>query len=187
MTDSSSHERALEQRVFDEWPPELRALFDGTALAGKAGFTASLATLDANGHWRASLLSVGELYAPDARTLCFALWPGSRAARSLRRRAAHGRAHAALTFVHDAAFYQVQLDVGPLYDGADAGETAGGLACFVASIEAGEAQQARYARLTSGITFELEEGKDAVLDRWQGQIAQLRQAAQRAASDQRPR
>jgi hypothetical protein len=195
MTDISSREHALEQRVFDEWPPELRALFDGTALAEKAGFTASLTTLDANGHLRTSLLSLGELYAPDARTLCFALWPSSRAARSLSRRAQRERARAALTFVHDEAFYQVQLNVEPLADGTDAinashaHEAASGLACYVASIEAGEAQRVRYARLTSGIAFELEEGegRDAVLARWQRQIALLRQAAERAAGDQRSR
>ena len=126
MSDSASRETALEQRAFDEWSPALRALFDGTALAGKAGFTASLVAIDANGHARTSLLSVGELYAPDSRTLCFALWPSSRSARAL-----HERGQAALTFVHDEAFYQVQLDVQPLSD--DDGAAAGALAAALAS------------------------------------------------------
>jgi hypothetical protein len=174
MSDSTSRENALEQSAFDEWPPELRALFDGTALAVKTGFTASLVTIDANGHARTALLSAGELYAPDSRTLCFALWPTSRSARAL-----HERAQAALTFVHDEAFYQVQLDVQPLTD--DERAAPGSLACFAGSIDTGESQSVRYARLTSGITFELAEGRDAVLDRWERQIEHLRQAASGAA------
>ncbi len=115
MTASTDRERALEQDVFDEWSPALRAAFDGTSLETKIGFTASLITRDANGHLRTSLLGVRELYAPDSRTLCLALWPHSRAARAL---AAGGRA--ALTFVFDDAFYQVQLDIEPLPDASGA-------------------------------------------------------------------
>lgn len=176
MTDSTSRERVLEQTVFDEWPTELRALFDGTSLDTKGGFTASLILGDTNGHLRTSLLSVGELYAPDARTLAFALWPSSRAARALREQATRGRAQAGLTFVHEAAFYQVQLDVTPLPDLSGEPGAQDALACFVASIETGEAQQVRYARLTSGITFELDGAKQAVLERWERQIARLREA-----------
>ncbi|RKP49128.1 hypothetical protein [Trinickia fusca] len=176
MTDSASRERALEQTVFDEWPTELRALFDGTSLETKAGFTASLILCEANGHLRTSLLGVGELYAPDARTLAFALWPSSRAARALREQAARGRAQAGLTFVYEAAFYQVQLDVRPLSDADGERGAQDALACFVASIETGEAQQVRYARLNSGITFELGATKPAVLERWGQQVGRLRQA-----------
>lgn len=179
--------RALAQRVFDEWPPALRALFDGTALGSKAGFTASLITCDAGGHLRTSLLGIGELYAPDARSLAFALWPTSRAARTLRAAAeagAHrpehgrGRAQAALTFVHDGAFHQVQLAVEPLASGE--GESGCSLALFLASIDTGEAQQVGYARLTGGIAFELsgQAGEQqAVLARWERQIDALRRAA----------
>jgi hypothetical protein len=148
MTASSDRERALEQDVFDEWPPQLRAAFDGTSLETKTGFTASLVTLDANGHLRTSLVGVGELYAPDSRTVCIALWPQSRAARALAR---GGRA--ALTFAGD------------------------GLACFTGSIDTGEAQRVRYARLTGGITFELEGDGETVLNRWKQQIEHLKKAA----------
>lgn len=183
--------RALDQRNFDEWPPELRALFDGESLASKIGFTASLITCDAGAHLRTSLLGIGELYAPDERSLAFALWPNSRAARTLLAHAhengqmrqgsqRHRRAHAALTFVHEGSFHQVQLEVEPLYGGGK--EPSRDLALFIASIEAGEAQQVRYARMTSGIAFELSgqaSEQRAVLDRWQRQVDQLRQAADR--------
>jgi len=172
MAAPADQKPALDQQVFDEWPAELRALFDGSALASKIGFTASLLTVDESGaHLRTSLLGIGELYAPDSRTLCIALWPQSRAARAITR---SGRA--ALTFVFDEAFYQVQLALAPL--DADAA----GLACFTGSIGSGEAQRVPYARLTAGITFDLEEGRDAVLERWTQQIEHLKRAAASAAA-----
>jgi hypothetical protein len=154
-------------QIFDEWPVELRALFDGAALESKVGFTASLVTLDpGGGHLRTSLLGIGELYAPDSRALCVALWPQSRSARAI---AQSGRA--ALTFVFDATFYQVQLALAPMQaDGTQ-------LACFMGSIESGEAQRVPYARLTGGITFDLEAGREATLERWNQQIEQLKKAA----------
>lgn len=214
--DPGGARRPLEQRTFDEWPPALRALFDGTALAFKIGFTASLITCDAGGHLKTSLIGIGELYAPDSRHLAFALWPSSRAARTLASpsqsiahpsgagglsrepqaaaasRHAHPRASAALTFVHDEAFYQVQLGVDALRNAGGDGDTGveaeagidelpgSGLAQFIASIDAGEVQQVGYARLTSGVTFELSgeaSERHAVLDRWSRQIERLRQAA----------
>jgi hypothetical protein len=168
MTDSVSR-RPLEQIVFDEWPAAPRALLDGTSLASKTGFTASFVTTDAsNGHVRTSLLGAGELYAPDSRTLCVALWPQSRAAGVLAR---SGRA--ALTFVCEEAFYQVQLQFEPL---PPVRGDSSGLAHFIGAIDTGEAQRVPYARLTGGITFELEGGA-AVLDRWERQIERLKQAA----------
>ncbi|MCC8403541.1 hypothetical protein LJ655_16865 [Paraburkholderia sp. MMS20-SJTN17] len=169
MSDSFASARPLEQTVFDEWPANVRALFDGSALRDKAGFTASLLSVDANGHVRTSLLSVGELYAPDSRTLCVALWPQARATRAI---AQSGRA--ALSFVWDAAFYQVQLRVAPLpgVDGDDSG-----LVYLLGSIDTAEAQSVRYARLTSGIMFELQGEESAVLERWERQVERLKRAA----------
>lgn len=170
MTDSSSRERALEAQTFDEWPPALRALFDGTGLAGKEGFTASLAVADGDASVRTSLLSIGELYAPDSRSLAFALWPASRAARMLDAAARLGRARAVLTFVHEGAFFQVRLRVDTLDDLTT-------LACFIGSIDSADSQQVRYATLTSGIAFELQqEQRQAVIDRWSQQIDRLRHA-----------
>jgi hypothetical protein len=179
MSDASSRAHTLGSQVFDEWPAELRALFDGSSIGENIGFTASLLTVDEDGHLRTSLLSAGELYAPDGRTICFALWPSARAARALRERAANGTARTALAFVHDSTFYQVQLKVDVLPD-------EGELACFEATIDMGEAQRVAYAKLTSGIAFELEgSSRQAVLARWQRQIGRLRLAAQnrRAARD----
>ncbi|MFM0394466.1 hypothetical protein [Paraburkholderia phytofirmans] len=169
MSDSPAAERPVEQTVFDEWPDTVRALFDGSSLASKTGFTASLLSVDTNGHVRTSLLGVGELYAPDSRTLCIALWPQARATRAI---AQSGRA--ALTFVCDEGFYQVQLLMTPL---ASVAGDASGLVYLHGSIDTAEAQSVRYARLTSGITFELEGEGKTVLDRWEQQIEHLKQAA----------
>ncbi|MFM0645608.1 hypothetical protein PQR14_14875 [Paraburkholderia bryophila] len=169
MSDSPAPERSLEQTVFDEWPDAVRALFDGSSLASKMGFTASLLSVDANGHIRSSLLGVGELYAPDSRTLRIALWPQARATRAITQ---SGRA--ALSFVCDEAFYQVQLRVKPL---ASAAGDDSGLVYLIGSIDTAEAQSVRYARLTSGITFELAGERETVLDRWERQIEHLKQAA----------
>ncbi|BAN22191.1 PNPOx family protein [Caballeronia insecticola] len=157
--------------AFDEWPPELRALFDGTLASADGRFTASLCVADAAQRVRTALLSAGELLAPDARTLAFALWPNSRTAQAV---AASGRA--TLAFVFDEAFYQVQLDARrvPLDEVP--------LACFVGTIESGERQRVGYARLTSGIAFELSEAEaGATLARWREQAEWLKRAARAAA------
>jgi hypothetical protein len=147
----------------------LRSLFDGTSIETKGGFTESLLAVDEAGRVRTSLLSLGELFAPDTRTLCFALWPKSRAAQAI---ASTGRA--TLTFVFDAAFFQVQLEARPV----PLDDTP--LACFVSTIETGEWQRVGYARLTGGIVFELDDG-EAVMTRWRAQVEMLKRAASAAA------
>ncbi|ABC39260.1 hypothetical protein [Burkholderia thailandensis] len=159
--------RSLERTTYDAWPRAALALFDGDDLARKAGFTASLVVVDRGvepPQPRTTLLSAGELYAPDSRSLRFSLWPQSRAARAL---AVHP--DATLAFVADDAFHQARLHV----DSSDS--TDDGLARFTATLVDGEAQRVGYARLTAGIVFELAEADaPAVLARWARQIAQLR-------------
>lgn len=168
---SAADRAALDRWAFDAWPPACLALFDGEALDGKLPFTASLVIVDRGVEppdARTTLLSVGELYAPDAGSLYLALWPSSRGAQLLSRERA-----AVLSFVADGAFYQARLRVEP----ADAGAGMDGLACFRATLAGGEAQRVGYARLTSGITFELDEKRDAVVARWARQIEQIRRIA----------
>lgn len=161
--------RAAGLAQFDAWPAPLLAWFDGTSLADKTGFTASLVTCSADGRIGTSLLSIGELYAAGPRTLRVALWAQSRAAATL---APHGRA--AVTFVFDAAFYQVQLDMNALP--SDAARSAG-LACFEGTIAAGEMQRVAYAQLEHGIGFSLaDDVRDGVLKRWAAQVEMLKQA-----------
>lgn len=159
---------------FDAWPADLQAWFDGTSIEDKIGFTASLVTRGADGRLGTSLLGIGELHAPDPHTLRLALWAQARAARAL---AEGGRA--ALTFVFDATFYQVQLDVVPI---PSAQAEAAGLVCFSGTLAAGEAQRVPYASLETGITFALEASeRDAVLRRWRAQIEWLGQLGRAGA------
>jgi len=171
MNDSPvSGNRNIEHGTFDEWPPELRTLFDGGSIDTKTGFTASLLAAD-EGRVRTSLLSVGELFVPDPGTLCFSLWPQSRAARLVSKTGC-----ATLTFVFDEAFFQVQLQarIAPL-EGSP-------VACFIATIESGEWQKVPYARLVQGIGFEFARGqREAVLARWRQQVDVLKRAACSAA------
>ena len=170
MTDHNTPRPSLSsQSVFDEWPPELRARFDGALARADDGFTVSLCAADEAHRVRTALLSAGELYAPDARRLAFALWPSSRTAQAV---VATGRA--TLAFVFDEALYQVHLDARrvPLDDVP--------LACFVGTIESGEMQRVGYARLTNGIAFELTDAHSA-LTRWREQLEWLKRAASAAA------
>jgi hypothetical protein len=169
MADSNTPPLLAAHSIFDEWTPELRARFDGTLAAPDTGFTASLCVADHGHRVRTALLSAGELLAPDARTLAFALWPSSRTAQAV---VATGRA--TLAFVFDEAFYQVHLDVRRvLLDDVP-------LACFVGTIESGEMQRVGYARLTNGIAFELTDAQSA-LTRWREQLDWLKRAASAAA------
>ncbi|KND54316.1 hypothetical protein BPUN_4592 [Candidatus Paraburkholderia kirkii] len=173
MTDRTAPQTSLSSHsVFDEWPLPLRALFDGTLAGADGRFTASLYAADSARRVRTALPSAGELLAPDVRTLAFAFWPSSRTAQAV---AASGRA--TLAFVFDEAFHQVQLDVRrvPLDDVP--------LAYFVGTIESGEMQRVGYARLTSGIAFELTGAHEAraVLARWREQLEWLKRAASAAA------
>lgn len=166
MSDTGTSTRRAERAQFDAWPPELQAWFDGHSLASKAGFTASFVTCQEDGRLGTSLLGIGELYAPGTRSLRFALWAQARATRSL----ATGP-RAALTFVFDGAFYQIQLDVKPF---ASTEAQASGLACFEATIVAGEVQRVPYARLDAGISFTLDEGeRESTLRRWDRQVEWL--------------
>lgn len=168
MTDT--HRDALEQWTFDAWPPAVLSLFDGDALDEKADVAASLIVATGDGQLRTTLLSVGEVFARDARVLLLALWPQSRAATALAERRA-----AALTLVADGAFFQAQLTVEPLEGDF------GGLAGFAATIAHGDAQRVGYARLATGVTFALTGDRAAVLARWHRQIEHLRRAAERLA------
>jgi hypothetical protein len=68
----------------------------------------------------------------------------------------------------------VQLRVAPLPSAA--GDDSG-LVYLIGSIDAGEAQSVRYARLTGGITFELQGEGSKVIERWEGQLDHLKRAA----------
>lgn len=164
MNDSSgSTTDGIENGSFHEWPVNVLNLFDGNAIETKNGFTASLLAADGNAI-RTSLLSVGEMFAPDSRSLLLALWPASRTAKAMT-----GSGYATLAFVFDRAYFQVHLAIKPL-------PSTQPLALFRGTIQTGERQKVGYARLKHGIEFDFTpEHAPATLERWRGQIEVLKQ------------
>lgn len=162
----SAAQPVADKTIFETLPAAVMSAFDGTGLAAKTGFTVSLLTSDAASHLQTSLLGPGEVFAPGPQTLRFALWPQARAARNLML-----MPRCAMTFVLDGAFYQLQLKTRPVPH--PQGEN--GLLFFAGQLEQGEAQTVAYARLTSGISFDLAGDAAAVLARWHAQIEALKQ------------
>jgi hypothetical protein len=156
--------RSLGSRL----PSPLAALFDGTALAARTGLTFLLLTTDDAGWPHLAMLSVGELLIESDQVLRAALWLGSTSTRNLER---DGRGLLAL--VADGAGYYLRLRASR---GADLDLGAEGrLAFFRLQVEDVQEDAVAYARLTSGITFELPH-PEQVLPRWQHTIDALRRA-----------
>ncbi len=145
-------------------PAELAALFDGTDPAGRVGFTMELLTADGEGWPDSALLSAGEVLAVDGSTLRLALWPATRTTANLTR---SGRA--SLAFVHDGTFFTLRLET---CRGADLGG-ASPLAVFDGRVTAVRRDEVGYARLVSGIVFELPD-PPAVVERWRSTVEALR-------------
>jgi hypothetical protein len=156
--------RSLGNRL----PESVHRRLDGTDLEGDSGFTLSLVTVDESSYPRIALLSVGEVLALNESRLAMALWPGSTTTRSL---SASGQG--TLAVVADEVAYSIQVEVERQDD-----LPAGGMdhAFFMATIQDVLADEVTYARLTSGITFELPD-RDRVLARWQATVDAMRARA----------
>jgi hypothetical protein len=143
----------------------LRELLDGSDPRGRAGVTLELITVDEDGWPRVALLSAGEVLAPDDATVRLALWPGSRTTANLER---DGRALLAL--VLDGAAHRLALRARRA---ADIALEDGPRSAFEAAVVRAGRDEVPYARLRSGITFELAE-PEQVLARWADTVAALR-------------
>jgi hypothetical protein len=157
-------------------PPEVAAMaslpaviaqyLDGTDLRAKTQ-ALRLSTVDTAGWPHASLLSAGEALALPPNCIRFAIFPQSTTAENLRR---DGRL--AFTLSLDGGMHELRMRARPLADPPRDVP----LAFFEAALESARFHAAPYATVTSGVTFALHE-PDAVLPRWQRQIAALRAAA----------
>lgn len=144
---------------------DIVALLDGTDLQAAVGFTLELITVDEDGWPRVSLLSAGEVLAAAADTLRIALWPGSHSTANLER-----TARAVIAFVHGGAAHRIGLQVRRDPDVLVTGEPR---AAFVARVVSMRHDEVPYARLRSGITYELAE-PDGVLARWHATLEAIR-------------
>ena len=147
-------------------PPDLQRLLDGSDMSGGAGFTILLVTVETAGWPRIALLSVGEVLAPDEGSLHLALWPGTTSTRELTR-----TGQATLACVVDGASYSIHAHF-------ERGEdlTTGSMqhAYFAGRIDECLVDEVSYARLTTGVEFELP-NPDSVVPRWEATIESVRQ------------
>jgi hypothetical protein len=163
----------MTRSLGNELPEALRQLLDGSQLAEREGMTFLLLTTDEANWPQVAMLSVGELVAVDARTLRAGLWLHSTTSKNLTR-----SGQATLMFVANGNGYYVRVAArrGPDLDVAGNGR----LAYFALKVELVQVDSTDYARLTSGVTFKLND-PDQVLSRWQHTVDALR-AAERSSN-----
>jgi len=146
-------------------PAHVARYLDGTDLLAKTQ-ALRLSTVDAAGWPHASLLSAGDMLAMPSGRIRFVIFPQSATAANLAR---DGRV--TLTLSLGGGMCELRLRARRVANLSSEVP----LACFEAELEAARVHVAAYAAVTSGITFELHEPQ-AVLPRWQRQIAALRAA-----------
>jgi hypothetical protein len=146
-------------------PPPVAHYLDGTSLLQKTQ-ALRLSTIDPAGWPHAALLSAGDMLILPSGRLRFVIFPDSTTTANLMR---DGRLIVSLAL--DEGIWEMRLRARRL---ASASPDVP-LAFFEAELESARLHRAAYAAVTSGITFALHD-LDAVLPRWQRQIAALRAA-----------
>jgi hypothetical protein len=144
-------------------PADVVALLDGNELGARVGLTIELLTVAEDGWPGVALLSVGEVLAMSESEIRLALWPVSRTTANLTR-----TGQGVLAFVHAGAAYSVRLET----ERGD--DLPGPLAAFAGQVAGVRRDEVDYARLTSGITFDLPDAQ-AVVARWRRTIEALKQ------------
>jgi Pyridoxamine 5'-phosphate oxidase len=147
-------------------PAEVAHYLDGSDLLAKKQ-ALRLSTVDAAGWPHASLLSAGDMVVLPSGLIRFAIFPESATAANLMR---DGRL--TLTLALDGGMWELRLRTRQLAHSMPEVP----LTMFEAEVVTTRVHVAPYATVTSGITFALHEPQ-AVLPRWQRQIAALRNAA----------
>ena len=148
-------------------PADVVKTLDGTDLESRSGEAIRLITLGEDGWPHAAQLSIGEVLAVNATELLLATWPRSHTTQNLRRDGrltlalvAHGAVlemcgHATLEAEHQT---KIDLDV------------------FRVTIQSVHEHRAKYADVTSGVTFILHD-HERTLARWRDQIDTLKKLA----------
>ena len=147
-------------------PKEVEAYLDGTDLVAKTQ-ALRISTVDGDGWPHAALLSAGDMLALPPGRIRFVMFPQSTAAANLVR---DGRV--TITLSLDGGMCELRMTCRPVtHASADLP-----LAFFEAELQEVRVHKAPYADISGGITFSLHE-PEAVLARWQKQIAAMRQVA----------
>ncbi|HUC69460.1 MAG TPA: pyridoxamine 5'-phosphate oxidase family protein [Stellaceae bacterium] len=146
-------------------PAQVARYLDGTELLTKTE-ALRLSTVSQAGWPHAALLSAGDMLVVAPGRIRFAIFPQSETTANLAR---DGRL--ALTLSVDGGMCELLMRARRLAHAAPEVP----LAFFEAEVEKVRVHAAPYASVTSGITFALRDPQ-AVLRRWQRQIAALRAA-----------
>jgi len=148
-------------------PPSVAAALDGRDLRRKLGVTLLVNATAADGWPRIATLSVGEALA-QADEILLSLYATSRTAEAL---AAAGKG--LLMLAADGGLHKLRVRVSPVAGVAVDDE---GRRILRARVEDTEFDAVPYARVTSGVTYELDDA-DAALARWTRQLNRLREYA----------
>lgn len=154
----------MSRSIGNKLPAILFADLDGDRLEDKVGLTFLLVTFGDTGWPSIALLSAGEVVAPTDSTVRLGLWPGTTAASNL---VASG--HGTLAVFAPGRAHYVRLTVKPV---ARVGARGTPVAMFNGEVDDVLQDEVAYARLISGIMFELAEPAK-VLVRWQSTVAEL--------------
>jgi hypothetical protein len=151
----------MSRSIGNVLPDDLFALLDGGRLDERIGLTILLLTCGEDGWPSVALLSVGEVVAPTPTTIRLALWPGTTTTGNLART---GKGTLAVFGEGRADYIQVAAE-------RRADLPAGGMdhAYFESTVADILRDEVRYARMTSGVTFELPD-PPAVLARWRATV-----------------
>jgi len=144
-------------------PDALLSYLDGTELLTKTQ-ALRVSTIDSAGWPHAALLSAGDALALSPQRLRFAVFAQSTTAANLAR-----DARLTLTLALDGGMCEVRMHAKRL------APSEGPLALFEGTVDEVRTHVAPYANLTSGVTFQLRQ-PEAVLPRWQRQLAALKSA-----------
>jgi hypothetical protein len=156
----------MSKSLGNQLPADALAMLAGEDLRAGLGATFTLVVQGEDGFPTVALLSVGEVLATDASTVRLALWPGSGTTASLT---AAGKATMMLVGGDSVWYLRLVARRGP-----DIAEEGLSRAYFECTLDDVLVDKVTYARITSGISFELPE-PDKVLDRWQRTIDLVRQ------------
>jgi hypothetical protein len=159
-------------------PEQVARYLDGADLLGRAGQAFLLSTVDEAGWPHSAHLSIGEVLATDAHHLNLCLWAHSGTCRNMAR---DGRA--TLSLVLDGGVFEIQLRAAqvaaPQQHSAATALTPSDhtdepqLAFFRATVESTREHRAKYAEVTTGVSYRLHSPNE-VLARWAAQISWLR-------------
>ncbi len=157
----------MSKSLGPQLPPEVLAMLDGGDLRAGSGLTFTLVVAGVDGWPSFALLSVGEVVAMDAGTVRLALWPGSGTTAALT---AAGKATMMIVGGDSVWYLHLAARRGPDI-------TAEGMnrAYFECGVDDVLVDKVTYAKITSGISFELPD-PETVLGRWQQTIDLVRVA-----------